>query len=135
MEINGVAHTFITAGNFEAARAFYGQLLPFLGLTVVADSVNTFYCVGGRTGFGIHGAAPEFAGQRFRQGTVGLHHHCFRARERSDVDAAYNFLVKIGSRRLAAEFRFAPGERRLSGCLGMSEKCQQEALQDVIVGQ
>src|SRR5258705_10414890 len=73
MEINGVAHTFITAGDFAAARAFYGQLLPFLGLTVVADSVNTFYCVGGRTGFGIHGAAPEFAGQRFRQGTVGLH--------------------------------------------------------------
>src|SRR3954452_17645600 len=64
-EINGVAHTFITAGGFAAARAFYGQLLPFLGLTIVADSVNTFYCVGGRTGFGIHGAAPEFAGQRF----------------------------------------------------------------------
>jgi catechol 2,3-dioxygenase-like lactoylglutathione lyase family enzyme len=72
MEINGVAHTFITAGDFAAARAFYGQLLPFLGLTVVADSVNTLYCVGGRTGFGIHGAAPEFAGQRFRQGSVGL---------------------------------------------------------------
>jgi len=54
MEINGVAHTFITAGDFTAARAFYGQLLPFLGLTVVADTANTFYCVGGRTGFGIH---------------------------------------------------------------------------------
>ena len=56
MEINGVAHTFITVGNFSTARAFYGQLLPFLGLTVVADSLNTFYCVGGRTGFGIHAA-------------------------------------------------------------------------------
>jgi catechol 2,3-dioxygenase-like lactoylglutathione lyase family enzyme len=64
-------HTFITAGNFAAARAFYGQLLPFLGLAVVADSVNSFYCVGGRTGFGIHAAAPEFAGQRFRQGRWG----------------------------------------------------------------
>ena len=51
MEINGVAHTFITAGDFKAARAFYGQLLPFLGLTIVADTENTFYCVGGRTGF------------------------------------------------------------------------------------
>jgi hypothetical protein len=29
MQINGVAHTFITAGNFTTARAFYGQLLPF----------------------------------------------------------------------------------------------------------
>ena len=34
MQINGVAHTFITAGDFAAARAFYGQLLPFLGLRV-----------------------------------------------------------------------------------------------------
>ena len=92
MEINGVAHTFITVGNFAAARAFYGQLLPFMGLTIVADTVNTFYCVGGRTGFGIHAPAPEYAGQRFRQGSVGLHHHCFRARERADVDEAHEFL-------------------------------------------
>ena len=84
MQINGVAHTFITAGNFATARAFYGQLLPFMGLTIVADTANTFYCVGGRTGFGIYGAAPEYAGQQFRQGSVGLHHHCFRARQRSD---------------------------------------------------
>src|SRR5262249_48187620 len=68
MQINGVAHTFITAGNFAAARAFYGQLLPFMGLTIVADTVNSFYCVGGRTGFGIHAPAEEYAGQRFRQG-------------------------------------------------------------------
>jgi hypothetical protein len=58
MQINGVAaHTFITAGNFAAVRAFYGQLLPFMGLAIVADTVNTFYCVGGRTGFGIHAPA------------------------------------------------------------------------------
>ena len=88
MQINGVAHTFITAGNFAAARAFYGQLLPFMGLTIVADTVNSFYCVGGRTGFGIHAPAKEYAGQRFRQGSVGLHHHCFRARERADVAPA-----------------------------------------------
>jgi len=97
MQINGVAHTFITAGDFVAARAFYGQLLPFLGLTVVADTANTFYCVGGRTGFGIHAPAGEYIGQRFRQGSVGLHHHCFRARERADVDEAYDFVVKIGA--------------------------------------
>ena len=67
MQINGVAHTFITAENFATARAFYGQLLPFMGLTIVADTANTFYCVGGRTGFGIHAPAEEYAGQRFRR--------------------------------------------------------------------
>jgi catechol 2,3-dioxygenase-like lactoylglutathione lyase family enzyme len=110
MEINGVAHTFITVGNFAAGRAFYGQLLPFLGLTVVADTVNTFYCVGGRTGFGIHAPAEEYVGQRFRQGSVGLHHHCFRARERADVDEAHDFLIKIGAHIVHAprDENFAP---------------------------
>ena len=30
MEINGVAHVFVTSANFEASRAFYSRLLPFL---------------------------------------------------------------------------------------------------------
>ena len=38
MEINGVAHTFITAGDFEASVAFYRRLLPFLGMQIVAES-------------------------------------------------------------------------------------------------
>ena len=59
MEINGVAHTFITAGDFAKARAFYGKLLPFLGFAIVADTQNTFYGVGGRTGFGIHAPGPD----------------------------------------------------------------------------
>ena len=111
MEINGVAHTFITAGDFAAARKFYGQLLPFLGLTVVADTSNTFYCVGGRTGFGIHAPAAEYAGQRIKQGAVGLHHHCWRARSREDVDAAQAFLQEIGARIVHApqQDNFAPG--------------------------
>jgi catechol 2,3-dioxygenase-like lactoylglutathione lyase family enzyme len=111
MQINGVAHTFITVGNFAAAHEFYGRLLPFLGLTIVADTKNTLYGVGGRTGFGIHAPAPEYAGQRFRQGSVGLHHHCFRARERADVDEAYVFLTKLGARivRAPREDSYAPG--------------------------
>lgn len=111
MQINGVAHTFITVGNFETARAFYAKLLPFLGLTIVADTANAFYGVGGRTGFGIHAPAPEYAGQRFRQGSVGLHHHCFRARERADVDEVYEFLLGIGACIIhpPREDRFAPG--------------------------
>ena len=117
MEINGVAHTFITVGNFAAARAFYAQLLPFLGLKVVADTVNTFYCVGGRTGFGIHAPSAEFAGQRFRQGSVGLHHHCFRARERADIDEAHEFLKKIGARIVHAPQQDAFAPRLLFGAV------------------
>src|SRR5215217_2200338 len=84
MEINGVAHTFITAGDFERSVAFYRQLLPYLGMQEVADSADTYYCVGGRTGFGIRRPLPEHEGARFAQFRVGLHHHCWRARERAD---------------------------------------------------
>jgi hypothetical protein len=38
MQINSVAHTFSTAGDFAAARAFCAQVLPFLGRTIVADT-------------------------------------------------------------------------------------------------
>jgi len=28
MEINGIAHTFVTVSDFARARAFYSELLP-----------------------------------------------------------------------------------------------------------
>lgn len=111
VEINGVAHTFITAGDFQASVAFYRQLLPFLGLSEVAESHDTYYCVGGRTGVGIRRPDPDHAGERFVQGRVGLHHICFRVRERADVDAVHAFLVEIGARIVHApqQDAYAPG--------------------------
>lgn len=111
MEINGVAHTFITAGDFEASVAFYRQLLPFMGLRIVAESHDTFYCVGGRTGVGIRRPSPEHAGARFEQFRVGLHHICWRVRERAEIDEAYAFLVSIGASIVHApqDDAYAPG--------------------------
>jgi catechol 2,3-dioxygenase-like lactoylglutathione lyase family enzyme len=111
MEINGIAHIFITAGDFDASRAFYSKLLPFLGLKVVADAPGIFYCVGGRTGFGIEAPPQRSKGKRFVQGDVGLHHVCFRARERSDVDEAHRFLVEIGAHivHVPQQDNYAPG--------------------------
>lgn len=42
MEINGIAHLFVTAGDFEVSREFYRKLLSFLGLTPVLDTDNVF---------------------------------------------------------------------------------------------
>ena len=92
MEINGIAHTFVTVSDFERARAFYSKLLPFLGLKNVMDVPGTYYCVGGRTGFAIREAVEARPGDRFDQNRVGLHHICFRARSREDVDEAFDFL-------------------------------------------
>ena len=111
MEVNGVAHTFITAGDFEKSVAFYRQLLPFLGMREVADSADTYYCVGGRTALGIRPGGPGHAGERFTQERVGLHHLCFRARSREDVDALHAFLRELGATIVhpPEEAGFAPG--------------------------
>ena len=98
MEINGVAHVMLTVSDYEACLPFYEKLLPFLGLTfVVRKTGSQFYCIGGRTGMGIHKAEEQYRGERFVQGRAGLHHVCLRARERSDVDAVYQFLLGIGA--------------------------------------
>jgi catechol 2,3-dioxygenase-like lactoylglutathione lyase family enzyme len=97
MEINGMAHVVLTVSDFKAARAFYGELLPFLGLQPVLDADEFFYCVGGRTALGIAPAEPAHAGGRFVQRRVGLHHLCFRARERADVDAVFERARALGA--------------------------------------
>ena len=97
MEINGVAHVFLTVSDFSASRDFYAKLLPFLGLTPVIDADAMLYCVGGRTAVGIMEGDKEYRAERFVQRRVGLHHICFRVRERADVDAVHEFLVGVGA--------------------------------------
>lgn len=98
MEINGMAHVMLTVGNYEACVPFYEKLLPFLGLThVVRKTDSHFYCIGGRTGLGIHRADPRYRGERFAQGRAGLHHVCFRARERKHIDELYQLLRTMGA--------------------------------------
>jgi catechol 2,3-dioxygenase-like lactoylglutathione lyase family enzyme len=111
MEINGMAHVILTTGDFPRARAFYGELLPFLGLKCVIDSPVYYYCVGGRTAVGLRPAGSAHEGERFSQERVGLHHLSFRARTREDVDVLHAFLVKLGTRIVHGpqEDGFAPG--------------------------
>jgi len=102
MEINGMAHVMLTAADFERSRAFYRKLLPFLGMAPVIDDNDIFYCVGGRTALGVRAPAPEHAGTAFDQTRVGLHHLCFRARERADVDELHGFVVSLGAKIIRA---------------------------------
>ena len=113
MEVNGIAHIFLTASNFERSREFYRKLLPFLGMTPVIDTETTYYCVGGRTAVGISAPSSEHAGAAFEQNRVGLHHLCFRARERADVDELHTFLCGLG---VGAVAEGLVGHRGLRGC-------------------
>jgi catechol 2,3-dioxygenase-like lactoylglutathione lyase family enzyme len=98
MEINGVAHVYLTVTNFEQCLPFYEKLCAFMGLRPVIKSDQTLYCVGGRTAVGISRCDHAHQAERFEQRRVGLHHVCFRARERADVDATYRFLQEIGAK-------------------------------------
>jgi catechol 2,3-dioxygenase-like lactoylglutathione lyase family enzyme len=111
MEVNGIAHIFLTASNFPRSREFYRKLLPFLGLTPVMDNEGIYYAVGGRTGVAIRAPSPGHVGATFEQNRVGLHHLCFRARERADVDELHAFLLTLGTTivRAPREDQWAPG--------------------------
>jgi catechol 2,3-dioxygenase-like lactoylglutathione lyase family enzyme len=116
VQINGIAHIQISVNRFEECVAFYDQLMPFLGLKAVHRADNFVYYVGGRTGCAVSRAAPEFAGEPHDAMRPGLHHYCFRARSRKDVDDAYTLLQNLEATMIRApeEGPWAPGYYSLS---------------------
>ncbi len=111
MEINGMAHVILTVSDFEKCYGFYEKLLVFLGLKPVIQSEEMLYCVGGRTAVGIMRCDDQHRGEKFVQRRVGLHHACFRARERANVDEAYSFVQSLGAKIVhpPEEGAWAPG--------------------------
>jgi len=97
IDVNGMAHVILTVSQFDKARAFYSELLPFLGMKLVFDGDELCYHVGGRTAIGIQRCEKQYSGERFVQSRVGLHHLCLRARSREDVDLAGAKAVELGA--------------------------------------
>ena len=106
-----MAHVILTVRDFAKAREFYGALLPYLGLTPVVDSPVYYYCVGGRTALGIRPASGAGARDAYSQERSGLHHLCFRARSREDIDGLYAFLLSRSAKVVhpPEEGPWAPG--------------------------
>jgi len=111
MEINGIAHVMLTVTSMARSRPFYARLLSAMGLMQVVDTDDYLYYVGGRTALGLRPAAPELASERFAQQRSGLHHLCFRARCREDVDAVYAVVKELGAHIVHApeEAGWVPG--------------------------
>lgn len=111
-DLNGVAHVILTAGDFARSTAFWRDMIGYLDLRIVLDSEYMLYGVGGRTAIGIRTGSPENAGKRFDQGAPGLHHACFRMRDRAAVDAVGAFLAARGDIHIVhapQEEPWAPG--------------------------
>jgi catechol 2,3-dioxygenase-like lactoylglutathione lyase family enzyme len=111
IDINGIAHVMLTVSSFEKCRPFYHRILTEMGMTPVIDEDAWLYCVGGRTAVGIQEAAEEHRKERFVQTRVGLHHVCFRARDRADVDKLYAVLREMDAHIVhpPEESGWAPG--------------------------
>ncbi len=116
MEINGVAHVVLTVNRFEACAAFYDRVMPRLGLQAIYRAEGFVYYVGGRTALAIRQADPAYADDVHVPNRPGLHHLCFRARNREDIDELYPFLQSIGATLVRApeEGPWAPGYYSLS---------------------
>ena len=111
MQLNGIAHIYLTVSDFDACLPFYEKLLEFFEMQCLVKTEVLYYCVGSRTGVGIRRADPEHRDAPFDPYRAGLHHLCFRARSREDVDRVHEFVTRLGARvvRPPREDEWAPG--------------------------
>jgi len=110
-EINGIAHIQLTVSDMKRSVPFYETLLHSLGMVTLMNSPEMFYCIGGRTGVAISPASPDRLPDSFVQRRVGLHHFCFRAKSREDVDAIHEVARSLNAKviRPPREESWAPG--------------------------
>jgi catechol 2,3-dioxygenase-like lactoylglutathione lyase family enzyme len=90
VEVNGIAHIQLTANKPESLQ-FWEQLCHFLEMKTLIKSEDVRYCIGSRTGILVRLAQPGNRDRQFDQNRLGLHHFCFRARRREDVDVIHEF--------------------------------------------
>ena len=97
MKLNGIAHIQLTVTDLARAKAFYRPLLERFEMMTLIDADDYYYCIGSRTGVAIAPADDEHRGEAFHQRRAGLHHICFRARSREDVDEVHRVVEGLGA--------------------------------------
>lgn len=111
IEINGIAHIQLTVNDPARCIPFWEALCHFFGMHTLIKADEIVYCIGGRTGVLVRAAPSEKRDRPFDQDRPGLHHVCFRARSRDDVDAVHTTALELGARivHTPEDGAFAPG--------------------------
>ena len=111
ISVNGIAHIALSVKSLNISKIFYKQLMPFLGLRIIHESNKSIYFIGSRTGVLIQEISKKNISSNFSQNNVGLHHFCFRAREKKHIILVENKLKKIKANiiRGPTEGAWAPG--------------------------
>jgi catechol 2,3-dioxygenase-like lactoylglutathione lyase family enzyme len=92
VEVNGIAHIQLTVNDPDRCVPFWEKLCHFLEMKTLIKGEGVVYCIGSRTGILVRGAPKEKRGTAFDQDRAGLHHFCFRARSREDIDKIFDFV-------------------------------------------
>ena len=111
--VNGIAHIQLTVNDPDRCVPFWEKLCHFLEMKTLIKGDDIVYCIGSRTGIVVRGAPEEKRGSAFDQERAGLHHLCFRARNREDVDTIHQFVAGELDARIVHPpedgSQFAPG--------------------------
>ena len=97
-EINGVAHIQLCVSDMEKSSPFYSALLSAMGMKAVFEDKSFFYCIGGRTAVAITPVSKQYTDSKFQQGTVGLHHICFRAKSQENVNELFSVAKQLSAK-------------------------------------
>ena len=111
--VNGIAHIQLTVKDPDRGVPFWEKLCHFLEMKTLVKGDDIVYCIGSRTGIVVRGAPKETRGGAFDQERAGLHHLCFRARSREEVDTLPQFVAGELDARIVHPpedgSQFAPG--------------------------
>lgn len=112
VEVNGIAHIQMTVTQ-PVSLEFWESLCHFLEMKTLIKNKDTRYCIGSRTGILVRLAPLEKRDIKFDQDRAGLHHLCFRARSKEDVDKIHAFVTSQLSAKIVHPpedgGHFAPG--------------------------
>jgi catechol 2,3-dioxygenase-like lactoylglutathione lyase family enzyme len=97
MKINGIAHIVLTVSQPARSIPFYEKIFQFLEFVTVFKLEDRAYFIGGKTAVMISPPDEKYRDERFVQTRVGLHHLCFRAYQREDVDRFHDLLKEMGA--------------------------------------
>jgi len=110
-KISGMAHIQLCVSDMDKSMPFYSVLLKAMGMKPVIEDKSYLYCIGGKTAVAISPVSSDQRDSTFQQGSVGLHHICFRARSTEDVDELYAVALELSAKivREPEEGNYAPG--------------------------